>query len=323
MSSRTRQRVQTGKTAGSQGGRARAPPSSHLDNRRAKSAAKSILRNNTSVSSGSVSRNARRAAVKKPTGAMPEIDMSDLVNEFSLPSNQTEPYMGKSANNKNAPARSLAELNMKRKASRMPYLHEAVDIDGDGIIDEVEIQLSKILCQLEGEDLDGDGTITEEETKMTRVMKGKEILAKQFVALNSHIRDFWEDYKGMDDASIVKAIVNNVDYRMHMSNLTNKAMQHELLYDSSRVADSIKIIATDRDRRWQRKKAQMVQNRKKLFDAKYQATLNSQYQSKINEQKAEQIHRERQRRTFTPMLKTNFVEAAAEITTQNIFKSKK
>ena len=43
----------------------------------------------------------------------------------------------------------------------------SLDIDGDGVIDDIELQLSKLLDTLEGEDLDGDGVVTEEELLQT------------------------------------------------------------------------------------------------------------------------------------------------------------
>ena len=64
----------------------------------------------------------------------------------------------------------------------------------------------------------------------TKVAKGKEILARRFVEGHPGIHNFWGDFKGMDTEQMVQTICANEDYRMLMSNLTNKAMQFELLY---------------------------------------------------------------------------------------------
>lgn len=184
-----------------------------------------------------------------------------------------------------------------------PQLHKAVDIDGDGVVDEIEIQLSKVLDTIEGEDLDGDGIVTEEELHETKIIKGKEILARKFVDEHPKIRTFWKDFSGMQNEEIVRAICSNDDYRMLMSNLTNKAMQFDLLYDSQRIGDSLRIMATDRDRRWQQKKAQMAEKRNKLFQAKFNATVTQHLQSKKSERQHEIAHAKRQRPAFTPLLK--------------------
>lgn len=216
---------------------------------------------------------------------------------------QEQHWNKNAATARDSPARSLEELKQKRERQRRPMVHKAVDIDGDGVVDDVEIELSKILDTIEGEDLDGDGIVTEEELMQTKIKKGKEILARRFVESNPAIHNFWTDFRGMDNEAMVKAICSNVDYRMLMSNLTNKAMQFEMLYDSRRIGDSLRIMATDRDRRWQQKKAQIAENRNKLFQAKYNATVNAHRQSKVAEREHELRHAERKRQSFTPLLK--------------------
>ena len=128
-----------------------------------------------------------------------------------------------------SPARTLAELKDKQKLMRRPQLHKAVDIDGDGFIDDVEMELSKILDTIEGEDLDGDGIVTEAELNETKIRKGKEILARRFVQSHPGIHHFWADFKDLDEETMVREICGSHDYRAIMSNLENKAMQFELL----------------------------------------------------------------------------------------------
>ena len=210
---------------------------------------------------------------------------------------------------KEPPARSKAELLKKRERQRRPFVNAAVDIDGDGIVDEIEMQLSNLLDTLEGEDLDGDGVVTEEELMATKVKKGKEILARQFLSTHPNVRDFWSDFRGLNDEQVITAITKNIDYRMLMSNLTNKAMQYEMLYDSHRIGDSLRIMATDRERRWERKKAQLADTRKKLFQAKFNATIQAHRQSHSTEKQFEKANEERNRPTFTPLLNPSFKQA--------------
>lgn len=303
MASRQRQRVRTGRTGGSRSsGQARPPPSAHL--KRATSTAKSIL----SSRGRSNNNNNGPSGVKRPVGRMKPIDFSDLErqdNAFRVP---TPPkHLAKfTANLKDPPARTKAELLKKRERHRRPYLNAAVDIDGDGIVDEIEMQLSNLLDTLEGEDLDGDGVVTEEELMATKVKKGKEILARNFLQTHPNVRDFWSDFRGMNDEAVIRSITKNADYRMLMSNLTNKAMQYELLYDSHRIGDSLRIMATDRERRWQKKKAQLADTRKKLFEAKLNATINAHRRSHRTEKQFEKAAEERSRPTFTPLLNPSF-----------------
>lgn len=237
-------------------------------------------------------------------------DFNDLENEFAVP--EPPKHLAKYAQHlKDPPARTKAELLKKRERHRRPYVNAAVDIDGDGIVDQIEMQLSNLLDTLEGEDLDGDGVVTEEELMATKVKKGKEILARQFLETHPNVRDFWSDFQGLDDESVIRSMCKNVDYRMLMSNLTNKAMQYEMLYDSHRIGDSLRIMATDRERRWERKKAQLADTRRKLFQAKFNATIQAHRQSQQNQRQHEQEHKERNRPTFTPLLNPSFTHPKA------------
>ena len=95
MASRHRQRVQTGRTGGSRATSARRPPSNHL-----RAASSEVLRSSSSSSSRRTSKSRsqrvasaaaaaamrnRRPGVKKPIAKMPDIDFTDLHNEFFLP----------------------------------------------------------------------------------------------------------------------------------------------------------------------------------------------------------------------------------------------
>jgi hypothetical protein len=398
MSSRTRQRVQTGRIGGTAPERARPPPSAHLESPTS-TAAKTILQTR---SAGSL---IERPNVKKPVARMPEVDLSDLTNEFGLikqvrwvwwsawlehttprswtigagwsgwtfaaarraipllrfptrisclrfaststhlhppfrttyegtidsllrcsrptalqrigiPSSHTQaqaPWLKNAALPPDEPAKTRAELKQKRELQRRPYLHKAVDIDGDGVIDEIEVQLSRLMDTLEGEDLDGDGVITEAEVEATKIAKGKEMLARQFVQMHTNnLRKFWPAFSELDDDQVVRAIAGHPDYRFLMSSLTTKAMQHEMLYDSHRIGDSLRIMATDRDRRWQAKTAQIAENRNKLFQAKFNATVDAQRQGKQAEAQHEAAHFQRKERAFTPLLKSSFMRDAGD-----------
>ena len=209
-----------------------------------------------------------------------------------------------------APARNLAELKLKRKLGQRPYVHHAIDIDGDGVVDDVEMALSKLMDTMQGEDLDGDGHVSKEELTQTKIKRGKEILARQFVDKHqTNIRDFWPDFKGLSDDEIVRTISTNIDYRMLMSNLTNKAMVQELLYDSGRIRDSLRFMATDREKRWQQKKAQMRESRQKLFKARFNAVVNQHQIGQREEKEHERQYLARKQRSFTPMLDTRFKSA--------------
>mmetsp|Transcript_56594 Transcript_56594/g.156625 ORF Transcript_56594/g.156625 Transcript_56594/m.156625 type:complete len:217 (-) Transcript_56594:451-1101(-) len=59
------------------------------------------------------------------------------------------------------------------------------DLDGDGVISSMEYQLSTdTLNNIEGRDLRGDGVISEEEEKLTRILEGRKMILKSFIARN-------------------------------------------------------------------------------------------------------------------------------------------
>ena len=55
----------------------------------------------------------------------------------------------------------------------------------DGVISSMEYQLSTdTLNNIEGRDLRGDGVISEEEEKLTRILEGRKMILKSFIARN-------------------------------------------------------------------------------------------------------------------------------------------
>jgi len=171
------------------------------------------------------------------------------------------------------PARNIAELKSKRKRARLPYTVPGVDIDGDGIVDDVEMQLSKILENVQGEDLDGDGEVTEEEIIETRVRKGKEIFAKNFVDDNPGVQDFWPEFRGMSKDEMVNAIKNNIDFKMIMRNLTNKSRQYRMLYKSDRIAACINMNLTARVRKHEQMKERLRQKKERLYQQRLREAM--------------------------------------------------
>lgn len=171
------------------------------------------------------------------------------------------------------PARNLRELKLKRNRARLPYTVPGVDIDGDGIVDEVEMQLSKILENVPGEDLDGDGQVTEAEIIETRVKKGKEIFARTFLKENPGVQDFWPEFRGMSNEQMVDSIQNNVDFKMIMRNLTNKGRQYRMLYKSDRIAACINMNLTARVRKHEQMKERLRQNKERLYQKRLREAM--------------------------------------------------
>lgn len=171
------------------------------------------------------------------------------------------------------PARNLRELKEKRQRARLPYTVPGVDIDGDGIVDEVEMQLSKILENVEGEDLDGDGQVTEQEIIETRVRKGKEIFARTFLKENPGVQDFWPEFRGMSNEQMVDSIKNNIDFKMIMRNLTNKGRQYRMLYKSDRIAACINMNLTARVRKHEQMKERLRQKKERLYQQRLRETM--------------------------------------------------
>lgn len=171
------------------------------------------------------------------------------------------------------PARNLRELKAKRQRARLPYTVPGVDIDGDGIVDEVEMQLSKILENVEGEDLDGDGEVTEQEIIETRVRKGKEIFARTFLKDNPGVQDFWPEFRGMSNEQMVDSIQNNIDFKMIMRNLTNKGRQYRMLYKSDRIAACINMNLTARVRKHEQMKERLRQKKERLYQKRLREAM--------------------------------------------------
>ena len=133
------------------------------------------------------------------------------------------------------PARSLKELKTNKRRARMPYLLPGIDIDGDGVVDEVELQLSKVLEGVEGIDIDGDGKVTEEELMLTRMMKGKEILADRFLNDYPYAEIFWPAFKGMGYSDRIDYIRDSSNFKELMNKLTVKGRSYTMCNLSSGV----------------------------------------------------------------------------------------
>lgn len=124
--------------------------------------------------------------------------------------------------------RTREDLREKQRQARLPKnIEGTVDVDGDGIVDEVEINLAKILRNVAGVDLDGDGVVTEEETRACRVAKGKHIYAESFIRDFPGIRNFWTPYRYFNDDQIVVAITGNQDFAVNMNNMLHAGRQHK------------------------------------------------------------------------------------------------
>jgi len=131
------------------------------------------------------------------------------------------------------------DLKRKRKEARMPKnTVGAEDVDGDGLVDEVEINLAKILRNVKGEDLDGDGVVTEEETRACRIAKGKQIYAETFVNDFPGIRNFWKPYRHLNDDQIIHAITDNQDFAVNMNNMLLAGRQYKC-QASTRMAHAL------------------------------------------------------------------------------------
>jgi len=125
-------------------------------------------------------------------------------------------------------AKTQAQLKKKQYQARLPKnTVGALDVDGDGLVDEVEINLAKILKHVPGEDLNGDGVVDENETRICRIAKGKEIYAENFVRDFPGIRNFWKPYRYLNDDQIVNAIRTNEDFAVNMRNMLHRGRQYK------------------------------------------------------------------------------------------------
>ena len=126
---------------------------------------------------------------------------------------------------------------------------EVFDIDGDGQVDEWEFKMADIFRQMtkeDIEDMDGDGDVDEDDLKIARELRGKTMLAQEFVdGLEAPLWMYdrsWIDRKPRD---LVKDTLTSSNFPHEMKQMQSKERLYQLS-SSHLMKQSLKNPETSR-----------------------------------------------------------------------------
>jgi len=109
---------------------------------------------------------------------------------------------------------------LKYKRGLIP---EAVDVDGDGEIDEWEMKMSDYMRTVTAEDMDGDGDVDDDDLRMAREACGHKLLAEQF--LDGLVAPLWmydRSFIGKSRERLLGEVLVAPDFGRRMTQLRNK-----------------------------------------------------------------------------------------------------
>jgi hypothetical protein len=157
-----------------------------------------------------------------------EIDYTEFATKIR---SAVTPRLGASLENTKEASkpRTLAELKAKRRKMMLAADTGAIDIDGDGLIDEYEIQLAKYLKDVKGKDLDGDGIVDEFEKLSAQRQKGKELMVGHLrEKYRGRLHEFGKHFRGRSDDDICSAMMRSKNFGYAMKTMTAKAHMVDL-----------------------------------------------------------------------------------------------